>query len=204
MMVPEPEPFPDGSMQHHVSNSAVHRDQRLTLGRRPTSVSGGFIIVGTEIASKEDQTQRRHSTRLETVGDRRSSNGCWRTRNLRQLVTTCCFWRRRHKSYASGSRDYISRHGSIGSADLCGSENESTLSQREFMSTHTERDISTTTTAGESSDKQSEPPDECPVCDSQKITVEGIFWHCGFCGASGVYRKYRPRTSGVVHHGDTR
>lgn len=180
------EPSPHASGHHNFINDTASRTQRPTDGRRDVSLSIGFILLRADAWVSEAQKQRRHTQRLETAGDRRSSNGCCRTRNLRRSkFVTCCFWRRRLNRSGSISCGYS--FGSIGTADLSSPENGlahhcGSMSHYRTTSSHY------TTTDDVSSDNQRGAPTECPACDSRNITAENGIWHCGFCGASGRCR----------------
>lgn len=181
-MDPSRPPRPDRPSGHHdFINDTAPRSQRPTDGRRNVSLSIGFILLRADGQVSEAKTERRHSKRLETAGDRRSSVGCPTTRNLRRLIVTCCFLLVGLNH--SGSISFGYSFGPIRPADLSGSGNES-AQHCESMSIHRERSIHRTPN-DVSNNNQHTAPTECPAGDDRHITVEHGVWRCELCGASG-------------------
>lgn len=105
------------------NRTSIIGEQRLTrVGRSITPQSPHFITIEGGKGVTEDKSQRRHSKRLETTEDRRSSMGAGNTRYLRRLFSTCGFLLRDYNDLGSCSASY---HSPIIRRVLSGSENES-------------------------------------------------------------------------------
>jgi hypothetical protein len=155
--------------------------QRQTSGLRSiTPQSPHFITLRVGTLPTEAQQHRRLSQRQETAGIRRSSIGCYNTRNLRRMISTCGFLLSDYNRSDSCSVSY--RSPTILNP-LSGFENKSTQ-QDELMSQYY-HDSKNHTTADESTTNQCQALTECPACDSPRTTVKVDMWHCGRCGASG-------------------
>jgi hypothetical protein len=154
---------------------------RQTSGLRSiTPQSPHFITLRVGTPLTEDKKHKDATQRQGTTRNRRSSIGCWRTRNLRRYSDTCGFLLSGLNDSGSCSVSYRSL---IIPSLLSGFENKSTQPCRHMS--HHYQDRKNHTTTDELTTNQCQVPTECPACDSPRTTFEDDMWHCGLCGASG-------------------